>query len=1177
LGNVTLDQTTLAQRGGEIAAWSAALAANADLLIYGCDVAAGSAGEKLVGDLAALTGADVAASTDATGSALLGGNWVLEQASGPIEATVAVDSATQQAWVGLLGIEFQVNTTTSNDQTTAALNRGSQQAVALDAAGNFVVVWSSQNQDGNRDGVYARRFAANGTPLTGEVLVNTTTAGAQNQARVASDTAGNFVVTWTSDGQDGNQTGVYARRFAANGTALTGEIAVNTTTTGAQANSVIGMNRSTGAFVVAWQGQGSGDSAGIFFRRFSANGGAIDATELGANTADAGNEQNPAVAMDSTGAFVIAFDVNNHTYFQRFNAGGIAQGGLTQVDTPLSSNGGAAIAMDAAGNFTIVYRENSALVPGVWGRGFNADGTQSYFFFYVDSGDATSPSIAMADDGRFIVTYEKTGSDNLDVRVRKFAANGSPEAAAFSVHQYVTSDQQQASIALRDMDNFVVVWSGKSAADSNGVVAKVFEANLAPTATSLSSAETYAEDTPLNLADIVVTDLDSGSVTVTLSLSDVAAGSLNTGTAGTVTSTYVPGTGVWRANGPIAGVNSLLAGLIFTPGLNYNSGFSIASSVSDGVAPALTGSKAMTGTAINDAPVGTSKTVTTNEDTAYTFSVADFGFTDPNDAPANTLANVKVTTLPGAGSLTLSGAAVAAGQFVSAANISAGNLRFTPAANAGGTGYAAFTFQVQDNGGTTGGGVDLDVTARTMTVNVTALNDAPVGTSKTVTTNEDTAYTFTVADFGFTDPNDTPANTLASVKVTTLPGAGTLKNNGVNVTTGQVVSRTDINTGKLVFTPLANSNGAGYASFTFQVSDNGGTADGGVNLDATPRRPGREPDRHQYRQARLYPASQRQRRRLRQLHFPGKRQRRHRRRRSQPRRDTENNDRQRHRGQRRTDFEPAIGPEHRQQQPVGVFSTGRESGFGRRHRRRHQPGADRTDGGERGTYLERDSRVDIFDRDRFGGFEHDPHRYRRQYRRSAQRPALRSHIWLFGQYHVHGWHQRSWQYRRRRTREQRRICHHQRLLCQYRACSVGREQPGSDAGRPGVRLRYRRHGPAPWPSQRSGPGCVQRHRRDGRRQFQRCMAIQHRQRGRLERLRQPRYRRSTPAGRRRQYVHTLPGERELERHGSKRPDFPRLGSDFGSRRQCSRHHRQRRRQCVQCRAGQCRRRSRRRQ
>ncbi len=54
------------------------------------------------------------------------------------------------------------------------------------------------------------------------------------------------------------------------------------------------------------------------------------------------------------------------------------------------------------------------------------------------------------------------------------------------------------------------------------------------------------------------------------------------------------------------------------------------------------------------------------------------------------------------------------------------------------------------------GGVDLDPSANTITVNVTAVNDAPAGTDKTVTTLEDTAYTFTAADFGFTDPNDTP-------------------------------------------------------------------------------------------------------------------------------------------------------------------------------------------------------------------------------------------------------------------------------------------------------------------------------------------------------------------------------------------------------------------------------------
>ena len=46
-----------------------------------------------------------------------------------------------------------------------------------------------------------------------------------------------------------------------------------------------------------------------------------------------------------------------------------------------------------------------------------------------------------------------------------------------------------------------------------------------------------------------------------------------------------------------------------------------------------------------------------------------------------------------------------------------------------------------------------------MTVNVTSVNDAPAGTNKTITTLEDTAYTFTAADFGFSDPNDTRPTT----------------------------------------------------------------------------------------------------------------------------------------------------------------------------------------------------------------------------------------------------------------------------------------------------------------------------------------------------------------------------------------------------------------------------------
>ena len=360
-------------------------------------------------------------------------------------------------------------------------------------------------------------------------------------------------------------------------------------------------------------------------------------------------------------------------------------------------------------------------------------------------------------------------------------------------------------------------------------------------------------------------------------------------------------------------------------------------------------------TAVNDAPSGANKTVTTLEDTAYTFAAADFGFSDPADTPANTLPpcgsrrcrrrhpdqqrrrghgrpvhrrrrhhrrqpglhagrqrqrrGLRQLHVPGpgrrrhgqrrrrprserqhhdhqrhrrqrrarrgqqhghhagrhglhlhrrrlrlqrpgrspgqhphrgadhdaarAGTLTNGGVAVTAGQFIAVADIAAGNLVFTPAANANGAAYASFTFQVQDDGGTANGGVDLDPTANALTINVTAVNDAPSGANNTVTTLEDTAYTFTAADFGFSDPADSPGQRPAAVRITTLPAAGTLTNSGVAVTAGQFIAVADIAAGNLVFTPAANANGAAYASFTFQVQDDGGTANGGVDLDPT--------------------------------------------------------------------------------------------------------------------------------------------------------------------------------------------------------------------------------------------------------------------------------------------------------------------------------------------------------
>ena len=290
---------------------------------------------------------------------------------------------------------------------------------------------------------------------------------------------------------------------------------------------------------------------------------------------------------------------------------------------------------------------------------------------------------------------------------------------------------------------------------------------------------------------------------------------------------------------PNANWNGTLAGGLTFRAWDQTSGTagSTADTTSNGGTSAFssaTASASITVTSVNDAPAGTNNTVTTNEDTAYTFSAADFGFTDPNDTPANALNAVRISTLPGAGALTNNGAAVSAGQTIVVADINAGRLKFNPAADANGAGYASFTFQVRDDGGTANGGIDVDATPNTLTVNVTAVNDAPSGTNNTITTSEDTAYTFAAADFGFTDPNDTPANALTAVRISTLPGAGTLTNNGAAVSAGQTIVVADINAGRLVFTPATNASGTGYASFTFQVQDGGGTTNGGIDLDATP-------------------------------------------------------------------------------------------------------------------------------------------------------------------------------------------------------------------------------------------------------------------------------------------------------------------------------------------------------
>ena len=66
-----------------------------------------------------------------------------------------------------------------------------------------------------------------------------------------------------------------------------------------------------------------------------------------------------------------------------------------------------------------------------------------------------------------------------------------------------------------------------------------------------------------------------------------------------------------------------------------------------------------------------------------------------------------------------------------------------------------------------------------MTIDVTAVNDLPTASDKTVTATEDTAFVFALADFGF---SDVETSQLQSIAVTTLSSKGTLALNGSTVT-----------------------------------------------------------------------------------------------------------------------------------------------------------------------------------------------------------------------------------------------------------------------------------------------------------------------------------------------------------------------------------------------------------
>jgi hypothetical protein len=115
LGNTKLNWQSLDRYAPAIQGWAKALTTHAEVLLYGCKVAADDFGKTFVRQLAHLTGATFAASTNLTGSAALGGDWNLEFTTGKVRAPLAFQTAAMNAYASVLATPFLTETFANED------------------------------------------------------------------------------------------------------------------------------------------------------------------------------------------------------------------------------------------------------------------------------------------------------------------------------------------------------------------------------------------------------------------------------------------------------------------------------------------------------------------------------------------------------------------------------------------------------------------------------------------------------------------------------------------------------------------------------------------------------------------------------------------------------------------------------------------------------------------------------------------------------------------------------------------------------------------------------------------------------------------------------------------------------------------------------------------------------
>ncbi len=375
--------------------------------------------------------------------------------------------------------EFQVNTYTPLNQSNSA--------IAADSQGNFVVVWEQADAVPSPDNIVARRFNSAGAGLGPEFQVNVFTIGVQRQPWVARSAAGSFVVVWASNGQDGDNYGVFGRRFDASGNALATEFQINTHTTSVQRGPRVAMG-SGGDFVVVWHSNlQDGDGYGVFGRRFDAGGAALGA-EFQVNTYVTLDQFGATVARKDDGGFIVSWNSDGQDggsygiFARRFASDGSPLGVELQVNAyTIGAQRGASVAYAAEGFVAVWHsQDQDGSGYGLFASGFDSSGVRD-----VDgegqvniftTGDQFSPVALAVGSRHFVVVWNSAMEDgsSYGVFARAFGGPNDEATGEFLVNTTTISAQLNARAATAGQ-RFVVVWqSAGQDGSNNGVFGRRF-------------------------------------------------------------------------------------------------------------------------------------------------------------------------------------------------------------------------------------------------------------------------------------------------------------------------------------------------------------------------------------------------------------------------------------------------------------------------------------------------------------------------------------------------------------------------------------------------------------------------------------------------------------------------------------------------------------------------------